>query len=112
MDVGIDLVARERGTGDYWAIQCKFYDPDHALQKGDIDSFFTASGKRFATSAGERSFSHRLIISTTDKNDPNGWCAENSNPRYIVDLLKRIVRVSLESVRIVKSLPPMNEYMA
>ncbi|WP_257626283.1 restriction endonuclease [Janthinobacterium sp. NKUCC06_STL] len=45
MDVGIDLVARKRGTGDYWAIQCKFYDPDHALQKGDIDSFFTASGK-------------------------------------------------------------------
>lgn len=67
MDVGIDLVARERGTGDYWAIQCKFYDPDHTLQKADIDSFFTASGKRFATSAGERSFSHRLIISTTDK---------------------------------------------
>ncbi|MBS4020078.1 MAG: DEAD/DEAH box helicase [Dechloromonas sp.] len=67
MDVGIDLVARERGTGDYWAIQCKFYDPDHTLQKADIDSFFTASGKRFATSAGERSFSHRLIVSTTDK---------------------------------------------
>ncbi|MBS7350215.1 MAG: hypothetical protein KIG95_08700, partial [Comamonas sp.] len=21
-DVGIDLVARERGTGEYWAIQC------------------------------------------------------------------------------------------
>lgn len=67
MDVGIDLVARERGTGDYWAIQCKFYDPDNTLQKADIDSFFTASGKRFATSSGERSFSHRLIVSTTDK---------------------------------------------
>jgi len=42
-DVGIDLVARERGTGDYWAIQCKFFNPDHAIQKSDIDSFFTAS---------------------------------------------------------------------
>lgn len=67
VDTGIDLVARERGTGDYWAIQCKFYDPDHALQKGDIDSFFTASGKKFATREGERSFAHRLIVSTTDK---------------------------------------------
>lgn len=67
MDVGIDLVARERGTGDYWAVQCKFYDPDYALQKADIDSFFTASGKRFATSQGERSFAHRVIVSTTDK---------------------------------------------
>lgn len=66
-DVGIDLVARERGTGEYWAIQCKFFDPGYSLQKVDIDSFFTASGKKFATKEGERSFSHRIIVSTTDK---------------------------------------------
>jgi predicted helicase len=66
-DVGIDLVACEHGTGDYWAIQCKFYDPDHTLQKADIDSFFTASGKCFATQDGERGFTNRLIVSTTDK---------------------------------------------
>lgn len=51
---------------------------------------------------------------TTDKksgivNDANDWCREHNNPRYIIDLLKRIVRVSLETVRIVKSLPPLNE---
>jgi predicted helicase len=45
-DTGIDLVARERDTGEYTAIQCKFYEPTHTLAKGDIDSFFTASGKR------------------------------------------------------------------
>jgi len=66
-DVGIDLVAREHGSGDYWAIQCKFYDPAYALQKADIDSFFTASGKRFQTAGGERGFSQRLIVATTDK---------------------------------------------
>ena len=66
-DVGIDLVAREHGTGEYWAIQCKFYDPEHTLRKEDIDSFFTASGKRFATTDGERGFVSRLIVSTTDK---------------------------------------------
>lgn len=38
------------------------------------------------------------------KNDPNQW---SEDPRYIVDLLKRIVRVSLESVRIVKALPAL-----
>jgi predicted helicase len=43
------------------------------------------------------------------KNDPNDWCTEHSNPRYIVDLVKRIVRVSVESARIVKKLPPLNE---
>lgn len=66
-DVGIDLVARERGTGEYWAIQCKFFDPEYSLQKADIDSFFTASGKKFATKDGERSFAHRIVVSTTDK---------------------------------------------
>ncbi|MEI6623252.1 MAG: DEAD/DEAH box helicase family protein, partial [Actinomycetes bacterium] len=58
-DTGIDLVARERETGGYCAIQCKFYEPAHQLQKSDIDSFFTASGKR--------PFTSRLIVSTTDR---------------------------------------------
>ncbi|MBK5944850.1 DEAD/DEAH box helicase [Halorhodospira halophila] len=65
-DAGIDLVAREQATGDYWAIQCKFFDPDTAIQKSDIDSFFTASGKRFATDEGEHHFAHRLIVTTTE----------------------------------------------
>jgi predicted helicase len=57
-DAGIDLVAQEAATGDLWAIQAKFYDPDHTLQKSDIDSFFTASGKL--------PFTARMIVSTTD----------------------------------------------
>jgi predicted helicase len=52
-------VARERDTGEYTAIQCKFYEPIYTLSKGDIDAFFTASGKR--------PFTNRVIISTTDK---------------------------------------------
>lgn len=36
------------------------------------------------------------------KNDPNEW---SDDPRYIVDLVKRIVRVSLETNRIVSELP-------
>ena len=67
VDTGIDLVMRERLTGDYWACQCKFYAPTHSLDKADIDSFFTASGKQFATIDGERRFTTRLIVSTTDK---------------------------------------------
>ncbi|MCF3627379.1 DEAD/DEAH box helicase family protein [Planktothrix agardhii 1801] len=58
-DTGIDLVAEERDTGDYCAIQCKCYDPDYTLQKSDIDSFFTASGTDL--------FNKRIIVSTTDK---------------------------------------------
>ncbi|WOD18157.1 DEAD/DEAH box helicase [Paraburkholderia kirstenboschensis] len=66
-DVGIDLVARERGTGDFWAIQCKFFDPARQLEKNHIDSFFTASGQKYAGLDGEISFKQRLIFSTTDK---------------------------------------------
>ncbi|ATI35601.1 damage-inducible protein [Rhodococcus sp. H-CA8f] len=58
-DTGIDLVAQERATGEYCAIQCKFYEPEHSLQRADIDAFFTASGKS--------PFTSRIIISTTDK---------------------------------------------
>lgn len=58
-DTGIDLVAREEATGDLWAIQCKFYEPEHTLSRQDIDSFLARSG--------QHPFRHRLIISTTDK---------------------------------------------
>lgn len=43
------------------------------------------------------------------KNDPNEW---STDPRYIVDLVKRMVRVSVETARIVKGLPPLSEYRA
>jgi len=38
-------------------------------------------------------------------NDPNLWCDEHDNPRYILDLLKSIVTLSIETRRIVSSLP-------
>ena len=49
---------------------------------------------------------------TTDKasgivNDPNLWCEEHGDPKYIINLLLSIITVSLETIRIVKSLPPM-----
>jgi predicted helicase len=39
-------------------------------------------------------------------NDPNQW---SDDPRYILDLLKRIVTVSLESVKIIDALPALDE---
>ncbi|NMM17517.1 MAG: DEAD/DEAH box helicase, partial [Cellulomonas sp.] len=41
-------------------------------------------------------------------NDPNDWSLEIGDPRYIVDLLARIVTVSVETVRIVNSLPSVD----
>ncbi|MEU7388997.1 DEAD/DEAH box helicase [Streptomyces tanashiensis] len=62
-DTGIDLVAQDRETGGLCAIQCKFYEPTHTVQKPDIDSFLAASGKG--------GFTRRMIISTTEKWGPN-----------------------------------------
>jgi len=42
-------------------------------------------------------------------NDPNDWCREHNQPRYIVDLIGRVVRVSMETMKIVKGLPGLNE---
>ena len=38
-------------------------------------------------------------------NDPNDWGKEHGNPRYILDLLLSIITVSVETMKIVKSLP-------
>ena len=38
------------------------------------------------------------------KNDPNDW---PDDPRYIIDLLKRIVTINLETTKIINSLPPL-----
>ena len=56
-DLGIDLVAREQETGRLWAVQCKCFDESYQVNKQDIDSFFTLSGKN--------PFKVRLIVTTT-----------------------------------------------
>ncbi len=43
------------------------------------------------------------------RNDPNDWAREHDQPRYILDLLKRVVRVSLETMKIVNALPALKE---
>lgn len=40
-------------------------------------------------------------------NDPNDWSREVEDPRYILDLLARVVTVSVETMKIVDGLPPL-----
>lgn len=37
-------------------------------------------------------------------NDPNDWCDEVDNPRYIVELIGKVTRVAVDTVRIVEGL--------
>lgn len=41
-------------------------------------------------------------------NDPNDWSREVGDPRYILDLLARVVTVSVETNKIVDGLPPLD----
>ncbi len=38
-------------------------------------------------------------------NDPNDWCKEVGNPRYILDLLLSVINVSVQTVKIIEGLP-------
>ncbi len=40
-------------------------------------------------------------------NDPNLWCKEHGDPLYIFNLVLRVVRVSMETVKIVSGLPSL-----
>ena len=41
-------------------------------------------------------------------NDPNDWADEHDDPEYIVDLVGRVVTVSVRTVQIVGALPRLN----
>ncbi|GAA4435841.1 DEAD/DEAH box helicase [Bremerella cremea] len=82
-DTGIDLVAKTRGTGELHAIQCKFYDEGHTIQKKDIDSFFTASG--------QKPFTHRVIVVTS-----NLWSANAENS--LIDQQPPVTRIELSDL--------------
>ena len=56
VDIGIDLVARDR-DGGYYAIQCKCYGENTRITKPQIDSFFSASASDV--------FTKRMLIHTS-----------------------------------------------
>ena len=57
-DIGIDIVAEERGGGDLVAIQCKFYGPTTQIVRDHVNSFLGAYG------AAE--FAKGIFVSTSD----------------------------------------------
>lgn len=66
-ETGIDLVAQRVDDDSWAAIQCKFYKPTTTLAKGNLDSFFEASGHTFDIDGDTVRFNQRIIIATTDK---------------------------------------------
>jgi predicted helicase len=42
-------------------------------------------------------------------NDWNDWAREHDDPKYILNLLKSIITVSLETMKVVNGLPELRE---
>lgn len=83
-DTGVDLVARNRNTGELVAIQCKYYSQDTTIHKIHIDSFLNEVGKNY--------YSEGLVVSSTDK-----W-SENAN-NALLNRDKNIARIGLSQLR-------------
>ncbi|MDR3196931.1 MAG: DEAD/DEAH box helicase family protein, partial [Planctomycetaceae bacterium] len=71
-DTGIDLVAEMRDGSGFVAVQCKFYEEDHKIQKPDIDSFLAASSKK--------EFVRRILVATTSLGKNAEDAIQNQNP--------------------------------
>ena len=84
-DLGIDLVAKVRGSEGWCAIQCKFWAEGRPLRKAAIDSFLAASSTD--------SFTRRLFIDTTGED----WsrAAEDVVRRQVIP----VVRIGLQELR-------------
>lgn len=88
-DTGIDLVARERFTGDVVAIQCKFYSEDTPINKPSVDSFLASSSKT--------EFSRRMFVTTTDIWGKNAREAlESQSPKVSILTLEDLEGSSID----------------
>lgn len=84
-DIGIDLVAKLRNEDGFAAIQAKFYAAETRIQKANIDSFISASGKE--------PFRRRVVLDTTEKE----WGANAEE--MIRDQVIPVVRIGLTDLR-------------
>lgn len=78
MDTGIDVVAFTK-DGEYWAIQCKFYDNQTYMNKPAVDSFLSTSSRTFRDDSGNKvAFNQRIWVATTNKWGKNALEAMNN----------------------------------
>lgn len=86
-DLGIDLVA-ETVDGNHWAVQCKFYAETAAVDKPDVDSFISNSGRTF----NGISFASRIFIATTNNFTDNA-------SKMLDDQTPPVRKITLETLR-------------
>lgn len=83
-DIGVDLVTRNRETGELVAIQCKYYAKETTIQKTHIDSFLNEVGKSY--------YVEGIIVTSTDK-----W--SSNADEALLNRDKNIARIGLSQLR-------------
>ena len=82
------------------------YNPNVILRNIPLEAYGYVVNGKSAIEWIMESYSVDVHKASGIKNDPNAW---STDPRYIVDLVKRVVRVSLETINIVNGLPSLEE---
>lgn len=101
--------AAQKAAGEKWDKTRILYNSKLTLTGIPLEAYdYIVNGKPALEWIMER-YQLRTDPTSGIKNDPNDWCREHDDPRYIVDLIKRVTRVSIETMKIVNALPALNE---
>jgi predicted helicase len=97
----------QRAAGERHDRSTILYNSRITLRGIPLDAHRYTLGSRSAVEWVIDRYQVRTDKASGIRNDPNAWSREVGNPRYIVDLVARLVTVSLETLRIVDRLPPL-----
>jgi predicted helicase len=101
--------AEQKGAGAKWDRSKIIYNSHVTITKIPLEAYeYVVNGKPAIEWVMERYQVSRDKDSGI-VNDPNEWCKEHGQPKYIIELVERVIRVSIETVKIVKRLPGLNE---
>lgn len=108
-------VVVENDSDDYIVIKMKFpkkkdksviqYNPHIAIKNIPLEAYDYVVNGRSAIEWIMESYRIKTDKASGIVNDPNDWCREHNNPKYILKLLLSIITVSLKTNEIVQTLP-------
>ncbi len=100
---------QQKDAGEKWDKTRIIYNSHLTISEIPLEAYdYVVNGKSAIEWVMER-YAVTVDKDSGIRKDPNDWCTEHNNPRYIIDLIARLVRVSIETMKIVESLPVLNE---
>lgn len=85
-DYGIDIVAEDRDTGEFWAIQVKYHSAK--LHLDDIATFLAASGRK--------EFSHRMLVTASPLTSTAEEALRGQDKPVVILMLDDIMRAPID----------------